>query len=542
MADYAIHDTTLIGISNVIRKKEGSSALIDPAEYAERVNLMGLLEEKTASGSIVTFADGADDVPLKSCEVALSASLDGYSSVDVVSAGKNLFTDENKVNGYLNADGDLVNASGWYVTDYIGIVPSTEYTFTSGSSAGASPRTILYDKSKTMVQAINTGNRTFTTPSTAYYIRISYRSTDTDIQLEVGSTASTYEQYVAPTTHTASLGCTIYGGQADIVNGEGQETHAKIDMGDLTWQYDSVNTRFFTVGLTGVIKRGASGWITDLAVSSPYTVVSGTANDKTISEYASTGYVYIKDTDYTDPTTFKTSLSGKYLTYPLATPENFTFTGQEVPTRLGYNAFWSDSGDTEVTYRSSGTVTPIQPTLISKSITANGTYTASDDGVDGYDTVEVSVPSPVIEPILGNNVFVSQNGVSGTDVERTARTFNITKDGKIIFADGSYGYTNTSSNHGYIDIRHNDVSVVKQYLTTDTNTSITIPDIDVENGDTVTVVVGFDSNHSSCYFQLYSAMVMVSEASAPSLLSMMPSEEVNENEEVEENEQNDIEG
>ena len=30
---------------------------------------------------------------------------------------------------------------------------------------------------------------------------------------------------------------------------------------------------------------------------------------------------------------------------------DFTFDGQEVPTRLGYNAFWSDEGDTEVTYR-----------------------------------------------------------------------------------------------------------------------------------------------------------------------------------------------
>ena len=29
---------------------------------------------------------------------------------------------------------------------------------------------------------------------------------------------------------------------------------------------------------------------------------------------------------------------------------DFTFDGQEVPTRLGYNAFWSDSGDSEVTY------------------------------------------------------------------------------------------------------------------------------------------------------------------------------------------------
>jgi hypothetical protein len=30
---------------------------------------------------------------------------------------------------------------------------------------------------------------------------------------------------------------------------------------------------------------------------------------------------------------------------------DFTFDGQEINTRLGYNAFWSDSGDTEVTYR-----------------------------------------------------------------------------------------------------------------------------------------------------------------------------------------------
>lgn len=30
---------------------------------------------------------------------------------------------------------------------------------------------------------------------------------------------------------------------------------------------------------------------------------------------------------------------------------DFTFDGQEVSTRLGYNAFWSDEGDTEVTYR-----------------------------------------------------------------------------------------------------------------------------------------------------------------------------------------------
>lgn len=67
MADYAIHDTTLVGIADTIRKKDGTSALIDPADYAERINLMGMLETKTASkASSCDFSDGADDVPIVS--------------------------------------------------------------------------------------------------------------------------------------------------------------------------------------------------------------------------------------------------------------------------------------------------------------------------------------------------------------------------------------------------------------------------------------------------------------------------------------------
>jgi hypothetical protein len=76
-------------------------------------------------------------------------------------------------------------------------------------------------------------------------------------QIEVGSTATTYEPYQTPTQYTASLGRTIYGGEVDIVNGVGTDENG---------------------------------------------------ND-------------------------------------------FTFDGQEINTRLGYNAFWSDQGDTEVTYR-----------------------------------------------------------------------------------------------------------------------------------------------------------------------------------------------
>ena len=39
----------------------------------------------------------------------------------------------------------------------------------------------------------------------------------------------------------------------------------------------------------------------------------------------------------------------------------------------------------------------VKPTAVAKTITANGTYNASSDGVDGYSSVTVAVPIPPIQ-------------------------------------------------------------------------------------------------------------------------------------------------
>lgn len=329
-------------MNDVFNKKFGTVLQnYPPDEWPADVNLMGPLPERTVSGSVVAFADGADDVPLKSCAVTIAPTLDGVSSVNVVSAGKNLFTDENKVNGYLNVDGDLVSATGWFVTDYIRIAPSTEYTFTSGSSAGASPRTILYDKSKTMVQAINTGNRTFTTHASAYYIRISYRSTDTDIQLEIGSSSTDYAPHIS-TTHTANLGRTIYGGSVDVVNGTGTETAGKaVFTGSETWQLYS-NETF---------------WYTTLTADNIKTLQNCTTSNGVVVLYQSTNgqlRVYLSsNVGVVDTTTDMNALlsNGVSFAYPYETPEAFTFDPVPIDSRYGDNTIWSDNGDLEVTYR-----------------------------------------------------------------------------------------------------------------------------------------------------------------------------------------------
>ena len=74
-------------------------------------------------------------------------------------------------------------------------------------------------------------------------------------------------------------------------------------------------------------------------------------------EFGSTAHAYEQ---YQTPTVYTASLGRTIyggevdIVNGVGTDENgndFTFDGQEVNTRLGYNAFWSDSGDTEVTYR-----------------------------------------------------------------------------------------------------------------------------------------------------------------------------------------------
>lgn len=149
--------------------------------------------------------------------------------------------------------------------------------------------------------------------------------------------------------------------------------------------------------------------------------------------------------------------------------------------------------------------------LIPKTITANGTYNASADGADGYSSVDVNVPAAVtVTPIMSANVYTTKSGVSGTNVSQVARSLTMTEAGTLVFASGSYVFTNTGANAGYFDIQLNGTSLVKQYCNTSTNTPITIPDTAVAANDVIDIVVGFDNAHTNCNFQLYTAISLVS--------------------------------
>ena len=126
----------------VLNKKFGTTGQnYPPNGWPDDVNLLGPLPEATVSGSIVTFSDGADDVPIKSCEVALPASLDGYSSIDVVGCGKNLMNQtfeigsvsESKPVGSTYAQLKIASTKRGRTEELVPIPKAGRYTFSCAS-------------------------------------------------------------------------------------------------------------------------------------------------------------------------------------------------------------------------------------------------------------------------------------------------------------------------------------------------------------------------------------------------------------------------
>lgn len=71
-------------MDTVLNKKFSTSTTYPPTDWPDTVNLMGPLPEKTASGAIASFSDGADDVPVASCVCGIWASGGGGSPLTPV--------------------------------------------------------------------------------------------------------------------------------------------------------------------------------------------------------------------------------------------------------------------------------------------------------------------------------------------------------------------------------------------------------------------------------------------------------------------------
>lgn len=415
MADYAIHDTTLTGISNVIRKKEGSSALIDPADYPKRINLMGMLEKKIIVPSpICDFTDGSDDVPTDFVKITIPANLDGKSSVSEKQTGRNLFNldrtegtpdptdiiisprilDVTKLFKGLRADNYFYAGYASYSISggVLSVTTSNNLNYgiafpvrvkggatycLSAILTGANMSVGCYDKDWNFISRIfgmvSDASRSFATPSNAEYITVVFGSstlnvegTVSNIQLEVGSTSHSYEPYIEPKTYSANLGRTVHGAEVELVSGTGKELVKKITVSSFTGTWGAV-TNGYAYYISYADTTHSTSVVNPIMMQANQLFTYGSVgrNSAPTWQYGgndggTTVHTFILPSEYdtlTKANNFLSSLETPLeVTLTLATPTDFTFDGQEIDTMLGYNAFWSDDGETSVAYRSSGTI------------------------------------------------------------------------------------------------------------------------------------------------------------------------------------------
>ena len=275
-----------------------------------------------------------NDVPLTSCEVTIAPNITGISSVDVVHGGKNLLDESTIQNGYqINANTGLPSAwNGRCATTSPITIHGGNITVSFNSTDSLVRLIYSFFKNGTFVERV--ANIAIGTTINAHDYDMMYigfanvngtaitKDVLSNIQIEYGSTATSYEPYTETTTYTASLGRTIYGGVVDMVQGTGTETYAIVDLSTLSWVSIS-NGRLKSQGINSRVVR-PSGSVVTTAISTNYTAYpnSTLANDTSLIGFSivTDGCIAVRTADGNNPT--------GYLVFPLvdSEKEDFTFT------------------------------------------------------------------------------------------------------------------------------------------------------------------------------------------------------------------------
>ena len=373
-ANY-INDTIKPAIKSAIEAQGVTVPSTDSfLDYADRIAEIeggggdGYVLQDLPTGSISSFNDGVD-LPLNSLKVSIEAvqsgsgtpspsnirPITGWDSVEVSDVGKNWFTfgtytgSEWKGVTYtvdtstntLSKSGTSTSSQGTNVAaikvkggTYILSATFTETKavtsiYLQRKSTGANIDFIRAD-APTKIMALTDGE---------YYIRLATSQGETDgsisnIRLELGTTATTYEPYQGKTT-TIPLSSTCYGGELDVTSGELKVTHGNIA---------SYNGETLP-----------STWISSM------------------DEYTAGG----------TPTT------GAQVVYELATPTTIQVQPTAIRTLEGVNNLWADCGDViegEYFSGSAPKLSKVDYTIGSGSqpMLADGRYLSGFASMSGY--------------------------------------------------------------------------------------------------------------------------------------------------------------
>lgn len=215
------------------------------------------------------------------------------------------------------------------------LIPAATYSCELPTDNSPSATILFFDKSDILLSYVTKLNgQTFTAPKNAeYYIFYmnQYGTTyNHDICINVSDpningkyypskrTPVTLPNYEGHGILKVVDGKVVADGTELYPDGNSKKRFSVVDLGTLTWAYDSDNNQTFNAALD--VSRG-NPFICPLYVFAGDVGV-GDLTDKT--GLTRNGVLYLKNVSYTDAATFKSAMSGVYLVYELATEEDIT--------------------------------------------------------------------------------------------------------------------------------------------------------------------------------------------------------------------------
>lgn len=366
------------GVNEQLNRKLGTDWGYSEYEWANLLQGFRPLPIRTASGTIAHFTDGADAVPFKSLTAQIlpiqsgtgtpspsnPRPISGTSVLNVTRTGANLFPFET-VSGTTYAEKSISLEASTYTLSLVASGNSstqmrTIFQYTDNSYGGE----CLFNKDTREAKTV-----TLTKPVKAllFYAADNYPSSVgftfeySDIQLELGSTVTTYEPYTG-STYPVPLGQTVYGGSADVVGGRGTSDlkYLEIDGTEASLTLDSasnvVRLTLSDLPSSNVSSQDYRYWGSESIYK--YAATANLGNNEVTMR--TSGYLYYKNTSCTTLSDFQMFFATQKangtpfaVCYELATPTDFTFTGQPINSYLGVNNVWTDSGEVlDVEYRS----------------------------------------------------------------------------------------------------------------------------------------------------------------------------------------------
>ena len=338
----------------------------------------------TASGSIATF-DTSLALPLQDLQIDINAVqesgtptpsspklISGFTGANIKVVGKNLINITDCLNDYYVKSSDLsVSSIAGANVFYCDVPKNTDLVLTPDKSnrcvilgyktrpstiAGSIGDELIVDSPVGITsRSFNTGNNQFL----AIYVNRDSANKPTQIMLEVGTVASAYQAYNSTTTAISwqSEAGTVYGGSLDVTSGVLTVTWGSVDMGSLTWTYDSTYHRMKSNSIADMKKVNTARTLVFMCpiyqVISDGRTIANVPNDSIYASFDSDQKtaVWVHDSDYSDANVFKTAMSGIYIVYPLETPVTYQLTPTQISAIVGTNNVFTDTnGNTSVVY------------------------------------------------------------------------------------------------------------------------------------------------------------------------------------------------